>query len=614
MKKTVSTLLIVAMLLSFAATISFSSFAEGSERPTAEAISGTPTIDGVVDEAWEQASVQEVKNASIKTTTTSVQFRTMFDSKNVYYLFEVLDSTPTTEEFDAKSTNLAGGNGAGFIWKDSFMLVMTIPMQAQTEGAVKDLGFQAVITSYGRVLHNTYNVPEGVTKQGITAKSTERLNADGNKIGFCLELQVPLANDWRASMANGSEYLAAVIYNDNFGPTSTTRDAQLSWSDTDGNAWGKPEQRGTIKLTGEGSDPVDPPTPPATDLPTPDETRPIAYAVKGTPVIDGTIDAVWGTTKLNQYGVETIKPSGEYENYPVCQPTFRILWDEESVYFLFVVVDTSMGPAASWEDSALGSNLWRRDSVMLSFDLNYSHDATNGAVKDSYDFQMIISAYGNTANYQNVPKSVFIETGEGETAVKNYAISYVNYQADQYHCEGEGEYPGAYVIEMKMNLKDYYPALEMKENNCIGFYTIVNDNFAIEAEASRNYQAAWFDENGQGWNNRAEQGAILFVNAVEQPDALTDIVLIDADALFGNPDTPTPSETGTEEDPSDTEVPTVTEAPVTNEEPTATTESETKATSEPNVKGCASTITGSSIALASVLLLGLAFVAKKKRI
>ena len=826
MKKALSILLIVAVLLSTVAVVTLSASADEAQRPSVDAILGTPTIDGEVDAIWAKASVQEVKNASINSTTSTVQFRTMYDSNNVYYLFDVLDSTPTTEEFDAKSTNLAGGNGAGFIWKDSIMLVMTIPMSAQKEGATKDLGFQAVITSYGRVLHQTYtvpegvekqgitakstirkdaeekqigfylevqvplandwnasmakgssfltainyndnfgpdsttrnaalawsdndgnawgkpeqrgtvvldapvsvaakgtptidgtvdevwatakakkvtnpssgvatpkgpsdaiiefrtlydennvyylfdvldgtptteafdasasgiggfiardsfmlvmtipmasqktgaakdlgfqavitsygkvlhqtySVPEGVTKQGITAKATIRKDADEKQIGYYLEVQVPLANDWNASMADGSEYQVAVIYNDNFGPESTSRDAQISWSDTDGGSWGTPAKRGTVKLPGEAAGPVDPPEPPQPA--TIDTTRPVAYAAKGTPVIDGTIDEVWATTKLNQYTAESIKPSGDYADYPVCQPTFRILWDDNSVYFLFVVVDTSMGPSPAWEDGALGGNLWRRDSVMLSFDLNYSRDTTS-AVKTSYDFQMIISAYGNTANYQDIPKSVFIETGEGENVVKNYAISYINYNADQYHCFGEGVYPGAYVIEMKMNLKDYYPELEMKENNFIGFYTIVNDNFAIEAEASRNYQTTWFDAEGKGWNNRAEQGSILFVNTVDQPDALTDIVLIDADEIFNlkpgdntNPGTNT-GETTT----------TATETPTSAPEPgTKAPEPDTKAPEKTKKKGCGSTVAGSSIALVSLVTLGFAFVDKKKR-
>lgn len=611
MKKAISTLLIVAMLLSAAATLTFSAWSDEAQKPTVNATSGTPTVDGVVDDIWAKASVQEVKNPSIKTTTSTVQFRTLYDSKNMYYLFEVLDSTPTSEEFDAKSTNLSGGSGAGFIWKDSIMLVMTIPTASQTAGAERDLGFQAVITSYGRVLHQSYTVPQGVTKEGITARSTLRKDADEKQIGFYLEVQIPLANDWRASMAKDTQFLAAVNYNDNFGPDSTTRNAALAWSDKDGNAWTKPEQRGVIKLADGTTTPVDPPSPPAPAA-TLDTTRPVAYAAKGTPTIDGTIDAVWGTTKLNRYTAESIKPAGNYAEYPVCQPSFRVLWDDESVYFLFVVVDTSMGPAATWEDGALGGNLWKRDSVMLSFDLDYSREVTTGAVKSSYDFQMIISAYGNTANFQEIPKSVFIETGEGESAVKNYAISYVNYKNDEYHCAGEGEYPGAYIIEMKMNPKDYYPGLEMKENNFIGFYSIVNDNFAVEAEAGRNYQTTWFDETGKGWNNRSEQGSILFVNTVEEPDGLTDIVLIDADQLFGktgDQDTE-PEDPGTQTPPPTSEDPgSATAKPPVSENQTNGTDS----SNAPAEAGCASAVSGSAIAFVSLLMLGFAVAGKARK-
>ena len=611
MKKAISTLLMVAMLLSVAATLMFSAWSDEAQKPTVNAVFGSPTIDGTVDDVWAKASVQEVKNASIKTTTSTVQFRTLYDSKNMYYLFEVLDSTPTSEEFDAKSTNLSGGSGAGFIWKDSIMLVMAIPTASQTAGAEKDLGFQAVITSYGRVLHQTYTTPDGVEKQGITAKSTLRKDADGNQIGFCLEVQVPLANDWRASMAKDSQFLVGVNYNDNFGPDSTTRNAALAWSDNDGNAWTKPEQRGVIKLADETTAPVDPPSPPVPTVAL-DTTRPVAYAAKGTPTIDGSIDEIWGTTKLNRYMAESIKPTGDYANYPVCQPSFRVLWDDESVYFLFVVVDTSMGPAASWEDGALGGNLWKRDSVMLSFDLDYSRDVTTGAVKSSYDFQMMISAYGNTANFQNVPNSVFIETGEGESAVKNYAISYVNYKNDEYHCAGDGEYPGAYIIEMKMNLKDFYPGLEMKENNFIGFYTIVNDNFAVEAEAGRNYQTTWFDETGKGWNNRSEQGSILFVNTVEEPDALTDIVLIDADKLLGKEEEP-PT---TPENPGSQETPPASEEPGSAAGKPSGSEDRPNSTESPNAPadaGCASAVSGSAVAFVSLLMLGFAVVGKARK-
>ena len=337
-----------------------------------------------------------------------------------------------------------------------------------------------------------------------------------------------------------------------------------------------------------------------------DTKRPVAYAAKGTPTIDGQIDDVWATTKIYTYDAIGIQPSPTYDGkYEPASGSFRTLWDENYLYFLFVVKDATMGSASWDETSGLGGNLWKRDGVMLSFGLDYDREATGGA-SGSPNIQMIISSFGNTANYQNAP--IFDEK-DGETTKKTYSIGYVM---------NEDEDPVAYILEFKLNIKAVYDAFKMQDGSFLSFYTLINDNYFPD-DNERSCQLLWFDpklgeekpEFTEAWNNRGGQGTIVLSNTVKDPDALA--YNLEELQGSGSGESDESSEETSDEGTPITNVEVPTTAPVTTEATPATDAPATTEAGKPASGGCKSIISGSALALATVLSLGVAFVGKKRK-
>lgn len=331
---------------------------------------------------------------------------------------------------------------------------------------------------------------------------------------------------------------------------------------------------------------------------------PIAEAAKGTPVIDGEIDEIWATT--TEYTVAHFIVQGT--GAEPATVTFRILWDETYLYFLYVVDDPTMGSPA-YEETSLASNIWKRDSLAFSFDPEYNRSNASSIAAPSFVF--MIGAFGNTANFQNVPGNVFIgdvdEDGKvytdenGKPIHTNFAISY---RMDP----NDDEIYIGYTMELKVNLKPRYDAIEMKEGTCIGFETLYNDNFATEASSTRDCQIEWGSTNGASYYNNSQKGTILLKNEVETPTPLPD------------PDDPTPPVTSgsdevTNEPPTPTQETPTKETPApTSEEPTGEADSEpgTTAPAAPQDDGCKSVLASSALLAVLVVSAGAAVVVKKK--
>ncbi|MBO7375607.1 MAG: hypothetical protein J6V01_00785, partial [Clostridia bacterium] len=124
-------------------------------------------------------------------------------------------------------------------------------------------------------------------------------------------------------------------------------------------------------------------------------------AIYGTPIIDGDIDALWD-------GAQIIRLSAVYADDGLTEPTkvqFRIVYDEEYLYFLVEVEDSTMGDL-EWENQSLGGNLWKRDGISFTFSPDNNRDVTTGQVAPAFWF--IIGSFGNTANFNRAPLGVFI--------------------------------------------------------------------------------------------------------------------------------------------------------------------------------------------------------------
>ncbi len=334
----------------------------------------------------------------------------------------------------------------------------------------------------------------------------------------------------------------------------------------------------------------------------PDGNFPIAEAAKGTPVIDGEIDEVWAATKEQTVGNFIVKGTGA-ESADV---KFRVLWDETYLYFLYVVDDPTMGSAA-FESTSVGGNIWKRDSIAFSFDPEYNRNNVTSAVAPSFVF--MIGAFGNTANFQNVPGYVFIGDWEdglvhtdenGNPVHPNFAISYRTDPSDD-------EIYIGFTLEIKINLKPRYDGIEMKEGTCVGFETLYNDNFASEASTVRDSQIEWGSTGGASYYNNSKKGTILLKNTVDDPTPLPD------------PDDPTPpvstGEDPTQPTPTAPPTPTKTSAPATTEKPAGqeTTPGTTATPSEPEKGGCQSVLASSVVFAVALISAGVAAAGKRKK-
>lgn len=162
----------------------------------------------------------------------------------------------------------------------------------------------------------------------------------------------------------------------------------------------------------------------------------VAY---GTPVIDGTIDDVWSKATAYKYDKYNFVTKSEVDLDP---GQFRVLWDENYLYFLFEINDTTLAP-----DEAITSGQWyTRDGVALT--LAPFVDETNDAAADTKrSFWFIIRTNATSPNYSTVNKATFItedaatyadNNGGVPADVRMYAVSKSN---------------TGYVVELKLNMK-----------------------------------------------------------------------------------------------------------------------------------------------------------------
>ena len=307
-----------------------------------------------------------------------------------------------------------------------------------------------------------------------------------------------------------------------------------------------------------------------------DPETPTVGAIYGTPIIDGDIDAVWN-------GAQIIRLVNVYSDDGLTPPTevqFRVMYDEEYLYFLVEVKDTTMADL-EWEKQLLGGNLWKRDGISFTFSPDNNRDITTGQVAPAFWF--IIGAFGNTANWNNSPLDVFITEEQGFELTdagdfekipldkRMYRIAYTQ--------DSSGNLNG-YIIENKVNLKPRYEQLKLEPGTKIGFDLYSNDNNCLLFSATRNYGMHWASINS--YKNNAEKGQI---------------VLQEKGVVYDNTPEETTAEVTTEE---------VTTEEVTTEEATT---AEVTTAAEPEKKGCGGFAACGAVV---VVLLGCAVTFAKK--
>lgn len=254
----------------------------------------------------------------------------------------------------------------------------------------------------------------------------------------------------------------------------------------------------------------------------PDKNFPLAYAIYGSPVIDGEIDAAWDNAPVNEL-TKTFVTNGPDPENPTngTKAQFRAMWDEKYLYLLVEVTDSTVGDEA-WELSSVGAgSLWQRNSVGFTVTPDYDRTETTKQVEPSFWLILSSRAIGGgeyvkndgTANFNNIPRDTF----------KNFRTKITE---------------NGYLIEVAFDLAQRYADIKMDFDTCIGFDLYVNDNIA-GISSTRDIGLMWSDSNS--YKNNSLKGTIQLV--------------------ANNPETPVVTEAPVTEAPV-TEAP-VTEAPVT---------------------------------------------------
>jgi glycosidase len=201
----------------------------------------------------------------------------------------------------------------------------------------------------------------------------------------------------------------------------------------------------------------------------------IALAAKGTPVIDGKIDALWSQTPLLHVRIPvdqlTSLPAGK-----AAVASVRALWDDDHLYFLFQVTDRAIGTS--------NGAPWEQDSVEIFLDENLARKRSY----DDDDGQYRIGLNGNaTGNGTFRPKRV--------VAVTRKTVD-------------------GYVVEASIKPTVLRPHPGAK----LGLELQVNDDPAV---GSRKAVMKWSDSTDNSWRDTSQFGTLHLRDAIDAAELRT---------------------------------------------------------------------------------------------
>ena len=191
--------------------------------------------------------------------------------------------------------------------------------------------------------------------------------------------------------------------------------------------------------------------------------RRVAYAVQGTPKIDGKLDPIWEST----VALETNRPVAALNDPAIAVPAsaeVRCLWNDESVFLLAVVTDKNI-------HTHQGAD-WDRDSIEIFLDEYLARRTEYGAG----DGQYRVDAAGKVS-YGAGP------TGNVQAVVRRL--------------------PKGYLVEMEIKFSNLKP----KPGARIGFEAQVNDTTGI---GRRQALMKWNDPTNRSWRDPSTFGTLVF--------------------------------------------------------------------------------------------------------
>lgn len=211
---------------------------------SSEAVKGTPTIDGTMDDAWKSAKVIDVNviQANIKLEKpATAQVRTMWDAKNLYVFAEVTDSklnkNPSQQPWEVDSVEFFidenNSKGGSYDGDDAQYRVDIDNKLTGGAGAQMDLFTQSAVVK--------------------------------TETGYIIEAAIPL----RAEAKEGAVMGFEVMVNDDAG--NGMREGMVGWTQTAGDAFANPGVFGTITLVAAPAAPAEDTAAPAEDTAAPAE-------------------------------------------------------------------------------------------------------------------------------------------------------------------------------------------------------------------------------------------------------------------------------------------------------------------------------------------------------
>ncbi len=235
MKKVASLALAALMTATLAASVNAAN--------TFEAATGTPTIDGKMDDAYKAATAVKIANTASATADkkTSGTAYTLWDNNNIYVFFDIVDplvSTKTHSKYVADA-------GTYMYESDSVEFFLNLSGQATGDVTVVNA---AQYTAPAPGLGITANLWSGRGKQWDACKAKSTYATVKTDKGYAVEMQIA----WGADFTPKADAEIGVVYHINSDENTTEgRDAEYFAGDAEaqGQAWSKVDSYDTLKLT-----------------------------------------------------------------------------------------------------------------------------------------------------------------------------------------------------------------------------------------------------------------------------------------------------------------------------------------------------------------------------
>lgn len=200
------------------------------------------------------------------------------------------------------------------------------------------------------------------------------------------------------------------------------------------------------------------------------ETQATMLRTASAPEIDGVADLVW--ENVPQYSINHVL-SGAVDNTADLSGTFRVMWDEENLYFLVDVKDDVLVPHVA------GENKWNYDGIEIFIDGDYSRGTSFDGLND---FQFTYNQGVKILSSNPVGRVEGMETGEVITE--------------------EG-----YLVEIKMPWSTLNATPEAQ--NLMGLDIALNDNDGNST--IREGYKIWYKTQPAFWGNTSTYGTANFI-------------------------------------------------------------------------------------------------------